>query len=429
MPASDITLFKNARAVSTVRVDQVPRGGGREIADYFRDHIGPIKNVDFFGNGSSMEITFSNPDAALKSLSMSGYMISGHHITVTARSPPKSRAISQVEFPDMRRNLYVLGLPFDLSKAELSSIFSQFGTVTHCVILATVDNASRRRGFVVMSNHTEAKTAMDNISQRNIRGSIVDVSWAVVQRSQGFLDGGDRTITLEGQVDSAPPSADLSSTSAPAFQPFGLLSNHPKVSPLSDARSRHASIFVRNLPALLFAQDSDLEPLFCPFGDVKEIRRQGVSSATWSHTDTISVVVTYSSVAGAREAKAVLEGQRYGDIPLIVEYLPSFNYNAENGWKYGCGGVASSSLNPCASPFVSDTPSAASAPPTCLVSGTFPDYFSKPTSSGSAVPLNRFSLSESVSQGYRSLPASGFPSRSNSAASWNISHARPSFHA
>ena len=76
----------------------------------------------------------------------------------------------------------------------------------HFVILATVDNASRRRGFVVMSDHAEAKAAMDNISQTNIRyvaakatylhplldhvlrrGSIVDVSWAVVQRSHGAL--------------------------------------------------------------------------------------------------------------------------------------------------------------------------------------------------------------------------------------------------
>ena len=207
------------------------------------------------------------------------------------------------------------------------------------------------------------------------------------------------------------------------------MSDHSKIGPLSGARSRHASILVRNLPALLFAQDSDLEPLFCPFGDVKEIRRQGVSSATRSHTDTISVIVTYSSVAGAREAKAVLEGQRYGDIPLIVEYLPPFDCNAETGWKYGCDPVSRSSLNPCASPFVFDTPSAASAPPTCLISGTFPDYFSKPTSSRLATPLNRFSLPEHVSRGYRSLPNSGLPSRSNSTASWTVSPARPSFYA
>ena len=200
-----------------------------------------------------------------------------------------------------------------------------------------------------------------------------------------------------------------------------------KVSPLSGARSRRASILVRNIPALLFAQDSDLEPLFCPFGDVEDIRRQG-SSPTWSRADTISVIVTYSSIASAKEAKAGLEGQRYGDTPLIVEYLPPSNRNTETGWNYGCDHVSRSSLNPCASPFVFDTPSAASAPPTCRVSGNFPDYFSTPSSSRSATPLSRYSLPGPVSQGYRSLPASSLP-RSNSAASWNVSPAGPSFYA
>jgi RNA recognition motif-containing protein len=104
---------------------------------------------------------------------------------VSARPPLKLRAAILAKSPDTRRNLYVLGLPFDLSlwvslfvimnffqrqsRTELSSIFSHFGIVTHSVILATVDNASRRRGFVVMSTHAEAKVAMDNISQTNIR--------------------------------------------------------------------------------------------------------------------------------------------------------------------------------------------------------------------------------------------------------------------
>lgn len=205
--------------------------------------------------------------------------------------------------------------------------------------------------------------------------------------------------------------------------------DHSNVNPISGARSRPASILVRNLPALLFAQDSDLEPLFYPFGDVKEIRRQDVSSAARSRTGTISVIVTYSSVTGAREAKVVLEGQRYGDTPLIVEYLPPFGRNTEIGRKYGCDRVSSSSLNPCASPFVFDTPSAASASPTRLISGTFPDYISKPASSESATPLNRLSLLEPVLEGYRPLPGSGLSSQYNSATSWTVSPARPSFYA
>ena len=114
---------------------------------------------------------------------------------VTAGPHPNHRAVTQAKSPDTRRNLYVLGLPFDLStcvayfvimstlqqqnRTELLSIFSQFGTVTHSVILATVDNASRRRGFVVMSTHAEAKAAMDNISQTNIRCVIMAAQCAM----------------------------------------------------------------------------------------------------------------------------------------------------------------------------------------------------------------------------------------------------------
>ena len=112
---------------------------------------------------------------------------------VTARSLPRHRAVIQAKSPDNRRNLYVLGLPFDLSecvacfvnasilqllyRTELTAIFSNFGTVSHSVILATVDNSSRRRGFVVMSTHVEAKAAMDNLSQTNIRCVIVWARW------------------------------------------------------------------------------------------------------------------------------------------------------------------------------------------------------------------------------------------------------------
>ncbi len=89
-----------------------------------------------------------------------------------------------------------------LPRAEFAEIFSRFGNVAHAVILATVDNASRRRGFVVMNRHHEAKAAMDGLNRKDIkyvrrpasrffpdipfaRGHIIDVSWAVVQRSEG----------------------------------------------------------------------------------------------------------------------------------------------------------------------------------------------------------------------------------------------------
>lgn len=48
-------------------------------------------------------------------------------------------------------------------------LFSRYGSVAHAVILATVDNASRRRGFIVMNSHQEAKAAMDGLSRKEIK--------------------------------------------------------------------------------------------------------------------------------------------------------------------------------------------------------------------------------------------------------------------
>jgi hypothetical protein len=54
-------------------------------------------------------------------------------------------------------------------RGEFADAFSRYGVVSHCVILATVDNSSRRRGFVVMSSHEEAKSAMVHLSRTQIK--------------------------------------------------------------------------------------------------------------------------------------------------------------------------------------------------------------------------------------------------------------------
>ena len=66
-------------------------------------------------------------------------------------------------------NLPAYGTDRFSCRSEFTAIFSEYGTVAHCVILATVDNASRRRGFVVMSTHEEAKNAMANLSRTQIK--------------------------------------------------------------------------------------------------------------------------------------------------------------------------------------------------------------------------------------------------------------------
>jgi hypothetical protein len=256
--------------------------------------------------------------------------------------------------------------------------------------------------------------------------SQVLVRLPIVYQHVGFLDGGDRAVNLESQVDSSPSNSDCGDT--PAFQTPHALCDYPKrANSLSGAQPGLTSIVVHNLPAILFAQDSDLEPLFFPFGEVKEIQKQGRSPATQSRTDTISVLVTYSSFTGAREAKLALHGQTYGDNPLIVEFFPPFRAH-ESNWKPGRGHPSRSSLNPRASPFVLNTGLAVSAPSTCRVSGDFPDYFSKPTSNGLGTPSDYFLFLDPVPRGYRSLPTSSLPSRSNSTASWSAPPARSTFY-
>jgi hypothetical protein len=249
----------------------------------------------------------------------------------------------------------------------------------------------------------------------------------IVYQHTGFLDGGDRAVNLESQIDSSPSSSDGGTT--PAFQASSALYDYPKrTNSLSGAQSGLTSIVVHNLPAVLFAQDSDLEPLFFPFGEVKEIQKQSLSPTTQSRADTISVLVTYSSFTGARDAKLALHGQTYGDIPLIVEFFSPF-HDHESNWKSGRGHLSRSSLNPRASPFVLNTALSISAPPTCRVSGEFLDYFAKPTSDGLATPSDYFLFQDPISRGYRSLPTSGLPSRSNSTASWSVPPARSTFYA
>ncbi|ETW77841.1 hypothetical protein HETIRDRAFT_238643, partial [Heterobasidion irregulare TC 32-1] len=278
---------------------------------------GDIKSVEEQGNGRCMDVTFHSHDAARKALCMSGYTVAGIPLNVTAMTPPRPpRNFGHTKPTDTRRNLYVLGLPFDLSKLEFTELFSRYGTVSHCVILATVDNASRRRGFVVMSSNTEARTAMAALSRTEIRqltncsGSVIDVSWAVVQRSQGFLDGGDRAMLTDSGFQ--PPRDPSPEDVLEQHQPLAILQSPTGI----------ATLLVTNLPIVLFWQAADLEPLFYPFGEVKKIERLPSSpSSSASYSPVMSVVVTYVSASSAQEAKNILHGQVYADQTLCVEFI------------------------------------------------------------------------------------------------------------
>lgn len=110
------------------------------------------------------------------------------------------------------------------------------------------------------------------------------------------------------------------------------------------------SLLVINLPAVLFSQLADLYPLFCPFGDIKNLQILDSSVAALDRGD-ISVEVEYATFAQAHDAYVALQGQMYSTKPVEVEFLrnpagdaPSY---AGNNLKIG--------LNPHAAPFVAPT--------------------------------------------------------------------------
>ncbi|KAI6168436.1 hypothetical protein EDD17DRAFT_1527560 [Pisolithus thermaeus] len=208
---------------------------------------------------------------------------------------------------DTRRNLYVLGLPFDLTKSEFADIFAAFGTVTHAVILATVDSSSRRRGFIVMSTNDEARAAMNGLSRTHIRGHVLDVSWAVVQRSRGFLDGGDRSLMLTSALPSPAMGFEAKASNELLGNPW-TISDHPT-----------SKLLVSNLPTLLFTQVSDLQPLFYPFGAIKKL---GVLHSLQDAVGrSIAAVVEYFDVSSAQEAKESLQSQPYAGHNIEARYV------------------------------------------------------------------------------------------------------------
>jgi hypothetical protein len=134
----------------------------------------------------------------------------------------------------------------------------------------------------------------------------VDVSWAVVQRSQGFMDGADRLALLEAQ--STAQSQTISQSCTPQV-PL------PPLPP-----SKHSCVLlISNLSALLFSNVSDLYPLVCPYGDVKNLKLLDISRSKGNHA--VSAVVEYHCGSSAEDAFHCLNQQTYADQTIQVDYL------------------------------------------------------------------------------------------------------------
>ncbi|EIW55005.1 uncharacterized protein TRAVEDRAFT_130662 [Trametes versicolor FP-101664 SS1] len=340
-------LFKFSREGFSVRVNNIADAvSRREILDLFNNLIGDIVRCEeMYDRGRRYYLlTFSTQDSAKKALCMTGYNVDGVPLSVVGMPlsdvPRSGRGPKQ---PDTRRNLYVLGLPFDLTKTEFAEIFGRFGAVAHAVILATVDNASRRRGFIVMARHHDAKVAMEGLNRKDIKGHIIDVSWAVVQRSDGFLDGGDRATVLSTTSPSGSPTpfemGPISPT-LPEIQMPIVVTPPSEYPPTGNYAMTSSSLMIKNLPAVLFSQLSDLHPLLGPYGDIKKLEILPAAPGDRAH---VSAIVEYATSTQATDAANGLNGQAYSVPPLSVEFVRTSSAQGDADGKPG--------LNPRAVPF------------------------------------------------------------------------------
>ena len=164
------------------------------------------------------------------------------------------------------------------------------------------------------------------------RGHVIDVSWAVVQRSQGqlvtcvcclrstdvtisgFLDGGDRNIAPPPSMPPPPAETENSPDNSPA-------ENSPKgTQTFVVSIAVTSTLLIKNLPSLLFSQPSELKPLLLPFGQIKTLDIIE-TSGSGANPGSITVAVEYETADSAYEVKMTLDGQVYVGNIIKIEFV------------------------------------------------------------------------------------------------------------
>ena len=83
----------------------------------------------------------------------------------------------------MGDRLYVSGLPYAVTEAELHDLFSQHGTVASArIVTDRFSGRSRGFGFVEMGSEAEAQAAMDALNGTELQGRVLKVNEAHERR-------------------------------------------------------------------------------------------------------------------------------------------------------------------------------------------------------------------------------------------------------
>ena len=79
----------------------------------------------------------------------------------------------------MGDRLYVSGLPYAVTEAQLHDLFAEHGTVASArIVTDRFSGRSRGFGFVEMSSEAEAKAAMDALNETELQGRMLKVNEA-----------------------------------------------------------------------------------------------------------------------------------------------------------------------------------------------------------------------------------------------------------
>ncbi|KIJ36322.1 hypothetical protein M422DRAFT_69735 [Sphaerobolus stellatus SS14] len=322
--------FKNVSGLEwTVRVDchgTMPQQfNAQDVSNFLYTHAGctVLHATEQLEDGKKwIRLGFGDEDTQRKAVCMTGFPIGGATLEVTPLSKmsnslttkPKIRSFSKKRGPDTRRNLYVLNLPHDLPEQAYHDLFLPHGTPTHTVLLKTYDSCSRRRGFVVMSKHEEAQQVIKWLDGFCLRGFQLRVTWANIDRSNGFLSGYDRTNLSPMAESPTMLSPSISSTSITQRNPISSMDVH--------------TIVASNIPSSVFPK-TEIDILFKPFGHIQNIEVITPHSApnhllaNLAPTSPIAqtAIVTYMNANDAIAAKNTLHGQVYEGFTLAVGFV------------------------------------------------------------------------------------------------------------
>lgn len=223
------------------------------------------------------------------------------------------------------KNLYVLNLPLDATTDQLAALFSGYGSVVHCVILAMLDAQARRRGFIDMSASNEAKAAIESLNGFVWKGYPIEVSYAIVQRSGGPFDHTQGRNIIKRNVPrnrfNTGPRRVPNEPMQPAYSlPYdynggpassGMLanmqpdSNNNHGSDIKSLANDPCTLLISGLDPVAVLDDDDLRLSLEPYGRVNAVSlsrdERGVSRGFG--------IVTFNSEAEAMRARAALDGK------------------------------------------------------------------------------------------------------------------------